>query len=44
MGLIAVILDPTVAAKIVRHLGTRAPPAACRVAPDPAEVDAPVVE
>ena len=46
MGLIAVILDPTGAAKIVRHLGlgTRAPPAACRVAPDPAEVDAPFVE
>ena len=46
MGLVAVILDPAVAAKIVRHLGlgTRAPPAARRVTPDPAGADAPVVE
>jgi hypothetical protein len=46
MGLIAVILDPKVAAKIVRHLGlgTRAPPAARHVTSVPAEVDAPFVE
>jgi hypothetical protein len=46
MALVAVILDPAVAGKIVRHLGlgTRAPPAARRLAPDPAGADAPFVE
>ena len=46
MALVAVILDPAVAGKIVRHLGlgTRAPPAARRLAPDPAGADAPLVE
>jgi hypothetical protein len=46
MALIAVILDPAVAGKILHHLGlgTRAPPAAPRLAPDPAGADAPFVE
>ncbi|MBI5482075.1 MAG: hypothetical protein HY906_24685 [Deltaproteobacteria bacterium] len=46
MGLIAVILDPQVAEKIVQHLGlgTRAPPGVPRLVPDPAGTDVPLVE
>jgi hypothetical protein len=46
MGLVAVILDPAVAAKIVRHLGlgSRAPPAGRRVTPDPTGAAAAFVE
>ena len=46
MGLVAVILDAEVAAKIIRHLGvgTRAPPTARRVTPDPWDVDAALVD
>ena len=46
MGLVAVILDPAVAAKIIRHLGlgTRAPPGVPHLVPDPAGMDVPFVE
>ena len=46
MALLAVILDPAVAGKIVRHLGLgiRAPPAVRRVTPAPADADLPFVE
>jgi len=45
MRLLAVILDPEVAEKIIRHLGlgTRAPPGLPHLVPDPAGTDAPFV-
>ena len=45
MGLVAVILDPGVAAKIIAHLGlaSRAPPAA-RVTLEPDGYEAPLVD
>jgi len=46
MGLVAVILDPAVAAKIIRHLGlgTRAPPGVPRLVPDPSGHERPFVQ
>ena len=46
MSLVAIILDPAIADKILRYLGlaTRAPLAGPAFAADPAASDAPLVE